>query len=181
MSWTENKDSTKILYGPYRIGKGAAGSEAELGETSELVVSIRYTVNEIGCGNLFGKETLKDAVVAGVRVEGTFNLFQTDTTNMNRVMPGSSLSAGASNKELKLDADSCCGIALSGSATRYIFHYAGATAFTDLEKDIEFKNAVVIPDGEMDLTGENARTLPCRIIGFIDSSNELAQFSENET
>lgn len=179
MTWTANIDETKIMSGPYRIGLGADTSENEIGECEDVVIGYTTPITYVNAGDLIGNETIIDGIMHAPNVEATFVMFQSDTTNINRAIPNSTLSTGATSKSLTIDIQSTGGRLLSGSDQRIRFHHYGTALLTDHTKDFIFPAGVLIVDGEITISGRVG--LSCKIIALPDSNHDKIIFGINQT
>jgi hypothetical protein len=189
MAWTENLDIGEFLAGSYLLGKGAAGSEYDVGEIVNCKGTISYTYVDVMGGASLGSQTRVDAVCVGINAELTFGILQhigNDTKDVvNLVAPNAALSAGATKKTMTLDANTICGISAiqGGDTERWVLHYKGTSSLTDLTDDIVFPRALVhLTDEEIDFAGEDgAIIIPCRLIAFPDTNNDVVVIGTNAT
>ena len=186
MAWTPSLDIAEFSASAYILGKGAAGSEVDVGETDTPTGRIFFSVVEIKGGASLGSETTVDVVTTGVGAYAAFGLRQ-HLANLTRdiftmVFPGSTLSAGPTNKTLTLDADTICGVAaIAGSLTgRWVFHSKAVTDLADTSQDIVFPRAIVIPtDDEIPLDGTGPHVVRCMLIAMPDANNDIVVIGKN--
>lgn len=181
MAWSNNLDIAEFFSSAYKLGKGTAGSESDVGEIREPRGRLYYTNTEIKGGACLGPDTTVEVVTTGVGFGATFFLMQ-NVANLTKdvfslVMPGSTLSTGPTKKTLTIDANTICGVgAVAGSRTgRWVFHTKAVAADDDTTYDLVFPRGIVFPtDEEFPLDGTDAVLIPCVLIGLPDANNDIA-------
>jgi len=179
MVWTPNLDLSEILSGPYFVGKGAAGSEFDLGEVRDLAMTPTYERADQMGGSFYGTATILGQQITGVNFTATFGLFQHIGNDMKDVMtlafPGAALSAGTSSRTITFNVGTICGTLGSAYAVRWVFHKVSEATKTVLTDDIVFPNAVVYPAGEpVILSGEETAVIPMFLQAYPDSTGNIA-------
>lgn len=181
MAWTNSASIPEIKSGPYLLGKGAAGSEIDVGDIRPVSSRIFYSINEIKGGASFGPDTTVDVVYTGLGAYVSFGLMQNigddAKATASYAFPGSTLSTGPTKKTMTLDANTITGLSAVGAShtDRWVLHQKAVSDESDTSYDIVFPRAVVVPtDEEFAMLGnEDAVIIPCMLIALPDGNNDL--------